>query len=126
MGSLFGHHWLSGDGGNTPSPTPRTDLLARPPIVRSEPVEIAKALPSPDNFMIEESVKIGKVWVSVIRYPGAEFFEGRKIILTRWDPRDKKSIDPHFIPGNGLIARFEPTLDGHFLAKEVATMMKDR
>lgn len=86
-----------------------------PPMASTRPVA-----PNPDpwKFEIVRSFQIKKIFVSEIRYEGCTTFEGRKILVTSWDPATKSHIDPHFTAGGGLLARFEPTEDGftHALA----------
>jgi hypothetical protein len=79
--------------------------------------------PNPNNFRIEAAKKIGSFWVSIIRYPNCTNFEGKKVLLTEFDPRNRTFLDPHFTPGSGLIARFEPTVKGVELAKQMANFL---
>ena len=68
--------------------------------------------PDPMRFRIIETERIGSMHLSVLRYQGCTNFEGRKVLLTTWDPRERMSIDPHFAVGSGILARFEPTEEG--------------
>lgn len=69
--------------------------------------------PNPDVFDVQRVTKIGIYFLSVVVYPNCTNFEGRKILLTRRDPRNMDRLDPHFSKdiaiNAGLIARFEPT-----------------
>jgi hypothetical protein len=79
--------------------------------------------PNPNNFKVKTTVKVGKHWVFIIHYPNATNFEGDKILLTTWDPREKQTIDPHFAQGSGILARFEPTELGWELALKTAKLL---
>ncbi len=65
--------------------------------------------PDPMRFTVLTTERIGSMHLSVLRYEGCTNFEGRKVLLTTWDPRGRMSIDPHFAPDSGILARFEPT-----------------
>jgi hypothetical protein len=82
--------------------------------------ETISVSPNPKNFKILESEKIGKVYVSTIKYPDATNFEGVKVLVTTFDPKKKSELDPHFGENSGIIARFEPTANGLILAKYLA------
>jgi hypothetical protein len=76
--------------------------------------------PNPKNFTLIETKRIGNYWISKVNYPDAKNYEGNKILLTTWNPEDRKEIDPHFTAGSGIIARFEPTKAGWQLAIKTA------
>jgi hypothetical protein len=69
--------------------------------------------PTPENFEIITVDQVGSLYVSMIQYPGCINFEGKKVLVTEWDPYRRRAIDPHFLPKNGLLARFEPTPRGY-------------
>lgn len=90
--------------------------------------EAAPVTPNPDprRFSIKSCDQFGKLFVSTIIYAGCTNFEGRKVLVTKFDPRRMKVLDPHFEPGAGIIARFEPSLDGHMAAIAFAEMWAKR
>ena len=71
------------------------------------------------KFFISE-----KYFVSEIQYPDCYNFEGRKVLLTTFDPRNRRTLDPHFELDSGILARFEPTADGWIMAKQIAELSK--
>lgn len=79
--------------------------------------------PDPRRFSIVGTERIGDLWLSTLHYDGCTNFEGRKVLLTTWDPRDRMTIDPHFAAGSGILARFEPSPDGLTAARLLATML---
>lgn len=81
--------------------------------------------PNPSNFKIKRSEKVGSFWVSEIHYPNCINFEGNKILVTEWNPRDRTYIDPHFELGNGLIVRVEPTNKGWNWALKFCEILND-
>ncbi len=76
--------------------------------------------PNPYSFKIKDIIKVNGFFISEINYPNCKNYEGNKILLTAWDPRGRTFIDPHFTEGNGLLARFQPTVQGWQLAKILA------
>lgn len=76
--------------------------------------------PNPSKFSITNCVRVGSLFVSRIKYPNCTNFEGDKILVTKWNPRLKTIIDPHFNKGSGILARFEPTEEGFNIAIECA------
>lgn len=79
--------------------------------------------PNPSNFKILEVLHIGRYFVSEIKYPDCYNFEGRKVLLNTFDPRNKSTLDPHFEQGSGILARFEPSVEGWELAKKCAKIL---
>lgn len=77
--------------------------------------------PNPFNFKIVHVERFKNCYLSVINYPNCTNFEGNKVLITKWDPRNKFELDPHFSEGYGLIARFEPSLEGIELARLFAS-----
>lgn len=76
------------------------------------------------NSKLMKCQKINNYHVSMINYPAATNFEGNKILLTNFDPREKTGIlDPHFREKTGIIARFEPTEFGWILACQTAVSL---
>lgn len=78
----------------------------------SSGAEPAPGNPDPRSFEILEVERIGRLWLSVLVYRGCTNFEGRKVLLTNWNPWERTEIDPHFAEGSGILARFEPSADG--------------
>lgn len=85
--------------------------------------KIADNTPNPKNFNIEKVKQIGNNFVSLIHYPNSTNFEGKKILLTTFNPSHRKELDPHFRPYSGIIARFEPTETGWQLACRTADVL---
>lgn len=79
--------------------------------------------PDPRRFSIAQSEPIGNLWLSTLHYTGCINFEGRKVLLTTWDPRGRSVIDPHFAEGSGILARFEPSADGMAAARMLAAAL---
>ena len=81
--------------------------------------------PNPARFEILRAVTIGPALIVEVHYPDCINYEGRKILLfaemTVDELRAKKTLDPHFTPGGGPVARFEPTSVGWELAVRCAT-----
>ncbi len=81
--------------------------------------------PRPDRFRIKRLEQHGNHVVGLVNYPNCTTFSGDKIIV--WEDVTKDEvmrmslIDPHFLEGNKIIARFRPTNQGWayavFLAK---------
>jgi hypothetical protein len=72
--------------------------------------------PDPMNFTIEKSQQVADIFVTMIRYPNCTNYEGRKIVVTDFNPKRRQTLDPHFAEGSGLIARFVPTDEGWTMA----------
>lgn len=68
--------------------------------------------PDPKNFSIVESQQVGDVFVTKINYPNCTTYEGNKIIVSDFNPKRRKTLDPHFTENSGIIARFAPTHEG--------------
>jgi len=68
--------------------------------------------PDPYKFRIVKTSKINGLHISMINYPNCTNYEGNKLLVTTYDPRNRLSIDPHFSGDGGLVARFQPTLIG--------------
>lgn len=62
-------------------------------------------------------------YVSEIHYPNCTNYEGRKILLTVWDPRLRSMLDPHFSDDNTLLGRFVPNALGWEMACRTARSM---
>jgi hypothetical protein len=77
-------------------------------------------IPTPDNFIVNRVDPVGALFVSMITYPGCDNYEGRKVLVTEWNPFLVPLADPHFLEGSGLIARFEPTERGFAWARTFA------
>lgn len=75
--------------------------------------------PNPNNFLVKRVVEFKACFVSLVVYPDAKNYEGKKVLVTRTDPRKMKILNPHFEFGGVVIARFEPTDLGWKLAEEI-------
>lgn len=71
--------------------------------------------------------RFGLAVVAEINYPDCTNYEGNKIIVFLGKPPScithAAHIDPHFSPGSGVFARFEPTENGWYYACECAKMI---
>lgn len=81
--------------------------------------------PNPHNYIVENGFNVNNHCVLIIRYPDADNYEGRKILvyknMSRMDVIKHSKIDPHFAEtGLSPFARFEPTSDGLKAAKMLA------
>lgn len=77
--------------------------------------------PNSSCFTIVKVQQIGEAFVSWVRYPNCTNYEGNKILVSTFDPRKMKKLDPHFSTKSGLIARFVPTDEGWEMAIAFAT-----
>lgn len=72
--------------------------------------------PNPNNFKILNATFKGKYTVALIEYHGCTNFEGRKILVFKGNKLDYlksiKSLDPHFMTNNDIVARLRPDSDG--------------
>lgn len=94
-----------------------------PKISSGETYMVNPVNPNPHLFKIIQIEQFDNCYMSVINYPNCTNFEGNKILITTWDPRNRISIDPHFSSGYGLIARFEPSPEGSRLARLLASQI---
>jgi hypothetical protein len=81
---------------------------------------VVKGNPNPLVFEILDMRVINGLYLSEVRYLDCENYEGIKLLVTRKNPKEFVSLDPHFTNKHdlnaGLIARFEPTTDGAKMA----------
>lgn len=68
--------------------------------------------PNPHRFELISSERHGNLHLCVVTYPDCTTYEGRKIIVTKDDPNAMTSLDPHFVEGGPVVARFAPTDEG--------------
>ena len=72
--------------------------------------------PRPENFKVLDLKQIGDYVVGVVHYPNATNFEGDKILVWQYatiaEIKRYATIDPHFLEGNKIFARFRPTGEG--------------
>lgn len=83
--------------------------------------------PNPHNFRI---LRVEQHWTYLVveaLYPDCSDYESRKIMVfrdtTAAEMLQRTRLDPHFAPGGGPIARFEPTDLGWGLANDLACTM---
>lgn len=73
-----------------------------------------------DRFKIMATHQEGKNIAVLIKYPDNTNYNGNKIVVFKNKTKEQvskmKEIDPHFLPDNNIIARFEPTNEGWELA----------
>lgn len=79
--------------------------------------------PDPHRFVVKTCAAYRTCFVSTVHYPNCTNFEGNKVMVTEFDPRTQKVLDPHFRSGAGIIARFEPSAKGKALAHSLAEML---
>lgn len=74
-----------------------------------------------DRFTIKKVERSGDNCLALINYPNCSEFKGDKLILFKDMSREKlakmKSIDPHFLGSNNIVARFRPTEEGWSLGR---------
>ena len=78
----------------------------------TNPSEPTAVQPNPDVFEVRYVREIGEYYMSWVHYPNATNYEGNKVLVTTFDPRNRIRLDPHFSPNSGIVARFEPTTEG--------------
>jgi hypothetical protein len=70
--------------------------------------------------------QVGSAVVAEVRYPDCTNYDGRKILVyadtDAVELRSRTTLDPHFAPHGGPLARFEPTRRGWCMALAVAHM----
>lgn len=79
--------------------------------------------PDPKNFKIIRKRQVGENWVSIINYPNATNYEGKKIIVCDFEPIENMTLDHHFSEESGIIARFVPTTEGWHMVLDFASML---
>lgn len=86
--------------------------------------------PNPARFEIIRTQQVGKALVAEVKYPDCKNYEGRKILVYRSMDEGtfkcRTTIDPHFTPELGPIARFEPTDVGWKLAVDLALFFEQK
>lgn len=77
--------------------------------------------PNPYSFKILELIRGNKYDFVKIKYDHCTNFEGMKILIVEKNSINKNTIkiDPHFLEGGNIVARFAPTKEGIKLAKEM-------
>lgn len=88
------------------------------PFSNSTSYETNPLNPNPRNFIVKSSQRFGGFYVAEINYPNCTNYEGNKILVMLSDPNHLSVIDPHFIEGGTIVARFEPTKWGRAAAKK--------
>ncbi len=72
--------------------------------------------PDPSNFKVERIEERGPWMLLEVVYPNCTNYEGRKILVMKRRPvielLNKRWLDPHFVSGGDILARFEPTDQG--------------
>jgi len=81
--------------------------------------------PDPKSYQIIETHCVSGNLVALVKYPGARYYEGTKILLFQGtmpaDLWDRGELDPHFSEASfSPFARFEPTAAGWTFAKALA------
>lgn len=81
-----------------------------------------------DRFKIMATHQEGKNIAVLIKYPDNTNYNGNKIVIFKNKTKEQvlkmKEIDPHFLPDNNIIARFEPTNEGWSMAIKFLNMIK--
>jgi len=79
--------------------------------------------PDPFAFEILELEVVAGNTIILARYDGCTTFGGKKLmVLEGHGHEERASLDPHFIEGHPVIARFIPTENGHSLAQLCAKL----
>jgi len=76
--------------------------------------------PNKYNFEVKE-VYLG-TWAHVllVNYPDCSTYNGDKVLVIKGDYVPNNSeLDPHFLDGNNIVARFVPTEEGIAMAKDL-------
>lgn len=75
--------------------------------------------PNKFRFIVEDEEYIDGFLIATVAYPGCTTHEGRKILVFHgpWTVRGRTELDPHFIDGNMLVARFRPDELGMKMAR---------
>jgi len=96
---------------------------------KPENLDVVLPNPDPERFTIISTIQIGKSLVVEVNYPDCINYEGNKILVfsdcEERELRSRKTLDPHFSPDNGPIARFAPTVEGLRLAVKLAHLIKE-
>ena len=80
--------------------------------------------PDPYKFTILERNVVNTHTIILSRYDGCLSFGGDKLMLCRGIiPLEIETLDPHFMEGHHVIARFEPTPQGKRLARICAACL---
>ena len=80
--------------------------------------------PDPYKFTILERHVINTHTIILAQYEGCLSFGGNKLRLCRGIIQpDIETLDPHFIEGHHIVARFEPTPEGMRLARICAACL---
>lgn len=89
--------------------------------------QYAPADPRPADFTLGRVTTIRDYVVAMVKYPHCTNFEGNKIIVWKGvalkDVREMSVIDPHFIEGKNIVARFIPTDEGWQMAVSMCWSM---
>ncbi len=97
-----------------------------------EEKKVSQFDPNPANFKVIDSFEANGHIVVLINYPNCNTFEGNKILVylntTLQQINEAKEIDPHFKSERGFspFARFEPTLEGGIIARELIKHLKPK
>ncbi len=81
--------------------------------------------PNPNIFKFLQIIQGSRYLYVEVLYPNCTNFEGRKILVmdcTVTDVAYMKVLDPHFLEGNKIIARFRPNEEGKSLAKKLINL----
>lgn len=106
-------------------------LPARASGASAAAVRVPSGNPNPWRYRILDDEMVNGHLILIVQYPDATNYEGRKVLMfdrgvTRDDLDRQGAIDPHFSPGLDPIhpiARFEPTVRGHQMARVLAAHM---
>lgn len=94
--------------------------------VGSKTVYVTNPLnPDPSRFTVVKVEQIGSLFISLIEYPNCTNYEGKKLLVSKFDPREKATLDPHFAKRSGLLARFVPTDLGWGMAVMFAKLITE-
>ena len=75
--------------------------------------------PDPDNFTVMASEVVNGHTIVLAKYHGCAQYDGDKLMVLEGEPTFE-TLDPHFIEGHPVVARFKPTRHGWALARSCA------
>lgn len=80
--------------------------------------------PNPRKFQILTKQEYPAVTLLRVYYPNCTTYGGEKgvVIRGKWD-ENRRSLDPHFLPDNDVMARFCADLEGWVLAQAFCQMI---
>lgn len=81
------------------------------------------AKPDPFKFKIIRSEVSHNSTIILAEYEGCATYNGHKLMLLRGVHTDRQTLDPHFLEGHPVVARFAPTKVGYTMAVVCSTLL---